>query len=128
MRTAIAQLERAGECQKAIAGLKAANATDDADWYAWLVELHLDCLAKTEQPAYGSDALSLVNAGIARFPQSSRLVFLKGFVYSRLMEGALAQRYYADAAVLAAANIAADRTHGPKSADDRVILRAAEQT
>lgn len=123
-RSRIGRLELTNECEEAIAIVQAENARTDATWYYLLATLRLDCHAKTGQRHYGEEALDLVNAGIQRFPTSSRIVFLKGFINDRLGEPGVARRYYEDALKLANENIACDKT-GRHSEDDRKVAKNA---
>lgn len=123
-RSRIGQLELSNDCEKASNLVQAENARQDPRWYELLVELRLDCQAKTRERRYGEESLDLVNAGIQRFPGSSRLVFLKGFVNGRLGEAGVERRYYEDALKLANENIAADRG-GLRTADDREVAENA---
>ncbi|MGH7485163.1 MAG: hypothetical protein ACRD16_09280 [Thermoanaerobaculia bacterium] len=91
-----------------------------------MAELRLDRQAQTGQRHYGEEALDLVNAGIQRFPISSRLVFLKGFVNGCLGEPGVEQRYFEDALKLAKENIAADKAGLSISEDREVAKNAAE--
>ena len=125
-RSRIGHLALANDCERAFALVQAENARQDPRWYETLVELRLDCQAKTGKRSYGEEALDLVNAGIQRFPDSSRLVFLKGFVNGRLGERGVEQRYYEDALKLANANIAADKS-GLRTSDDRAVAKNATE-
>lgn len=69
----------------------------------------------------------MANAGIVRFPNSSRLLFLKGFVNGCLGELGLEQKYYEDALKLANENIAADKSGGRSIAEDRQVARNAAE-
>ena len=125
-RSKVGRLEIANQPEKALALVQAQDARHDPAWYALSVELLLDCQAKTKQRHYGEEALDLVNAGIQRFPTSSRLVLLKGFVNGRLGELGVARRYYRDALTLADQNIAADRSGRYTAEDRRVAKNAAD--
>jgi hypothetical protein len=120
----LARFQAANNCEEAIDLVKAEHAKNDPKWYGWLIGLDLDCFAKTGKKQYVDDAQRLVEEGRRGFPRSSRLVFLKGFVYSRLGEGALAQRYYEDALKLALANIAENKDSD--HSEDRLVARDAE--
>lgn len=124
-KSKVSSLERSNQCEKAISLLVAADAREDANWYAWLVDLRLDCLAQTGRREYGEEALRLVSEGTRRFPRSSRLLFLKGFVNGRIGEWGLELRYYEDALKLARENIAAD-IDGRHSEEDRAVAANAE--
>ena len=111
-------------CEEAISLLEAANARENQRWVELLVGAELDCGVKTGKRGYVESALKQVDEAISRFPTSSRLVFLKGFVNGRLGEHGVAQRYYLEALNLARANIAAD-PEGRKTADDRAVAKNA---
>jgi tetratricopeptide (TPR) repeat protein len=121
----IVQHVSANQCEKAIDLVKSADAKHDPNWYAWMVSMNLECLAKTRQKPYGDDALRLVDEGLRRFPRSSRLLLDKGFAYSRLGERGLALRYYEDSLNLALRNIAVSKD-GKGSAEDRLVASNAE--
>jgi len=123
----IFRLQLAHRCEEAFALVQAENVRTDPRWYELSAELKLDCQAKTGQRQYGEEALDLVNAGIQRFPTSSRLVFLKGYVNGGLGELGVARRYYEDALKLANENIAADRSGGRNTADDRRVAKNAAE-
>jgi hypothetical protein len=120
----VVRLRIADDCQRGIELMLEANARDDPRWYDQLVDFQLDCLAKTKQTHYEDEALNLVNEGIRRFPKSSRLVSLKGWVNGMMGEWGVQRRYEEDALRLANENIAADKD-GRHSSDDRTVARNA---
>ena len=114
-------LKVANLCEEAIELVRAADAKEDSSWYAWMIGFDLDCLAKTGERRYADDALRLADEGRRRLPKSSRLVLLKGFIYSRLGEDGFAQRYSEEAVKLALANIG----EGHGSEEDRLVAKNA---
>jgi hypothetical protein len=125
LNTQLVKLRAANRCDDAIALLLAAQGERNVRWYEWLVDFEGDCFVKTAQQNYKVSAEHFVDDGVRRFPTSSRLLFVKAFMYERFNEHGLALRYYQDALQLARRNIAADKD-GLDTADDRAVVANVE--